>query len=129
MGNIKEFLDEYKSLSVATLGKLDELMVKHSIPQDAVHIVSLLQLSIDLDKIPTTKSVSGVSGSKSNGQILTEHHESILIKLGTEYPIRTTEIGGDILAYLKFLRKMRPNDKSISFIDEMLDIPLPNPVK
>lgn len=119
MGNIKEFLDEYKSLSVATLSKLDELMVKHSIPQDAVDIVSHLLLSIDLDKIPKTQSEVGVSSSKSNGRILTEHHESILLKLGTEYPIRTTEIGSEVLAYLKFLREMRPNDKSISFIDEI----------
>ncbi len=58
----------------------------------------------------------GLSSTKSYAQQLTEFHESILKKLGTEYPIRTTEIGNEVLSYINLLRKMRPNDKSITIL-------------
>lgn len=61
----------------------------------------------------------GVKSTKSNRQMLDECHEVICKKLGTGHPMQTANIYDEVLEYLTFLRKMRPNDNSISFIDDI----------
>jgi stage V sporulation protein SpoVS len=61
----------------------------------------------------------GVKGMKNNGQLFQECHESICKKLWTDHPVQMTNIFDEVVEYLTFLRKMRPNDNSISFIDNI----------
>lgn len=59
----------------------------------------------------------GVPSSKSYGQILTEHHEEIRNQLGLDQS-KTIDVT-PVFAYLKLLRKMRPKEPGLSFIDEL----------
>ena len=61
----------------------------------------------------------GVKSTKSNRQMLDECHEVICKKLGTGHPMQMANIYEEVIEYLTFLRKMRPNDNSISFIDDI----------
>ena len=72
-----------------------------------------------MNEIDKTTTTDGIKSCKSYGQLLTERHESILNKLGSQYPIATTEIGDEVILYLTLLREMRPFDQSISFIDDL----------
>ena len=61
----------------------------------------------------------GVKASKSNRQMFNEYHEAICKKLDTAPSMKMEIIYDEIIDYLTFIRKMRPNDKSLSFIDDI----------
>lgn len=57
---------------------------------------------------------NGISVSKSYGQILTEYHEQTLNQLKGSLKMKDVQ---PLYEYFKLLRKMRPNEQRLSFID------------
>jgi hypothetical protein len=59
----------------------------------------------------------GIPVTKSYGQMLTELHEATLSQLSLDQS-KTMDIS-TVFSYLKFLRKMRPKESGLVFIDEL----------